>query len=514
MKRTVLVAGVPLLALLVATALALLALLIAAPTASTSHLDKPPNPTDEIGDPIPGPIENGDIQKNLEVLAQGNGLTAPNWGTYAPGQPNTLYVVDQDGPLWAIDTGTGRKTVVLNTRPLLVPLVPGDERGFLGVAFHPDYATNGLLYTYTSEPLPNNPGGSPAVQPNHRSVVREWVVPATNRAPDPRGNPNNDDTAQGTFGIDPGATREVTSFVQPQFNHNGGAVFFGTRPDDRNLLYITSGDGGCADDQNNQQGLGEEGPCIGHGPGSEATAPNRAGNAQRLDTPLGKILRLDPAGTYPEAALPATIYAYGFRNPFRASSDRADLGGTGEIWTADVGQNHIEEVDGRVQQGGNYGWHFKEGQWLFNPFFYDLKGFSSDGFVYAFSPGQPADMIDPNAEYDHDEGVATIGGFVYRGQQMSDLRGRYVFGDYSERFNNANGRVFYLDESDTANPHRRTPKIFNLVDDELDLFTLGFGEDQRGELYVLANDTGIPFEETGVVTKIVSQCSPGEECLD
>ena len=513
-KLAVSVTRLPVLVSLFAVAIAFLALLVAAPAAFTSHLDEPPDPDEPIGDPIPGHIEDGDIQLELETLAEGRGLTAPNWGTYAPGQPNTLYVVDQDGPLWAIDTRTGRKTVALNTRPLLVPLVPGDERGFLGVAFDPDFGTNGKLYTYTSERIPNNPDGSPAVQPNHRSVIREWVVPAANRVPAPRNRPNNNDNARGTFGLAPDATREVTSFVQPQFNHNGGAIFFGTRPDERDLLYVTSGDGGCADDQNMQLGLGEEGPCIGHGPGSEATAPNRAGNGQSLDTPLGKILRLDPTGTYPEAALPETIYAYGFRNPFRASSDRTDLGGTGEIWTADVGQNYIEEVDGRVQQGGNYGWHFKEGQWLFNPFFYDLQGFASDSFVYGFSPGQPADMIDPNAEYDHDEGVAIIGGFVYRGQRIEELRGRYVFGDYSDGFNSANGRVMYLDEDDNADIHERTPKIFNLINGHTNLFVNGFGEDAAGELYVLANKTGIPFEETGVVMKLVERCAPNRDCRD
>ena len=483
--------------------------------AGASHLDDPPDPAKAVGDPIPGHIENGRVQGELEVLTEGNGLTAPNYGTYAPGQPNTLYVVDQDGPLWAVDTRTGRKAIVLNTRPLLVPLIPGDERGFLGVAFDPAFGTTGRLYTYTSERSPNNPTGDPTVQPNHLSVIREWVVPPANRVPNPRITPNNDDDAAGAFGVLPGATRIVTTFVQPQFNHNGGAIFFGTRPADRHLLYVTSGDGGCADDQNNQLGLAGEGPCIGHGPGSEATAPNRAGNGQRLDTPLGKILRLDPTLSYVEGGAPATIFAFGFRNPFRASSDRADLGGTGEIWTADVGQNHIEEVDGRIVEGGNYGWHVKEGRWLFNPFFYDLDGFASDGFVFAFSPGTPPDMIDPNAEYDHDEGVATLGGFVYRGQRFAALRGRYVFGDYSRRFNNGNGEVFYLDENDNADPHRRTPKVFHLTNGPINRFMLGFGEDQPGEVYALGNKPGIPFEEEGFVSRIVRECSDdARDCLD
>src|SRR4051812_25255866 len=98
--------------------------------AAAAHGDDPPGPTRPIDDPIPGHIERGAIQGQLQTLAEGAGLTAPNYGTSAPGQPGTLYVVDQDGPLWAIDLATGRKTVALNTRSLLVQLFPGDERGF------------------------------------------------------------------------------------------------------------------------------------------------------------------------------------------------------------------------------------------------------------------------------------------------------------------------------------------------------------------------------------------------
>jgi glucose/arabinose dehydrogenase len=295
-------------------------------------------------------------------------------------------------------------------------------------------------------------------------------------------------------------SRVVLTIEEPQFNHNGGALFFGTTPADRHLLYITSGDGGCADDQFGQQGLAGEGPCISH---------EGAGNAQNLGNLLGKILRMDPT-----VAGAPEIYAYGFRNPFRASSDRADLGGTGLIWTADVGQNHIEEVDGPIQQGGNYGWRFKEGTFQFDPAGTELMGFASDGFVYANTPGVPPGLIDPVAQYDHDEGVATIGGFVYRGQELPELYGTYVFGDYSDGFNSANGRVLYVDETDAADPRDRTPKVFNLVNGHINLFVLGIGEDMEGELYVLANKTGGPDEETGVVMKLVRECNGEADCRD
>ena len=466
---------------------AVLALTFAGPLGTANAAD-PPDPATPINDPIPGHVEDGAIQLELQTLTEGRGLTAPNWGTFAPGVPGFLYVVDQDGPLWAINTATGAKRQVLNTAPLLVPLIPdADERGFLGAAFHPEYAANGRLYTMTSEPIPGTPS-TPDQQPNHVATVREWVVP------NPTANPLT------RTSLTPMASRPILTISQPQFNHNGGALFFGTRPEDRHLLYITSGDGGCADDQHGQQGLAGEPACISHeGPG----------NAQRLDNLLGKILRMDPlvAGA-PE------IFAYGFRNPFRASSDRMDLGGTGLIWTADVGQNHIEEVDARIVEGGNYGWRVKEGTFLFNPNGLELEGFASDGFVYANSPGQPAGLIDPVAQYDHDEGVASIGGFVYRGARFPELRGKYVFGDYSDGFKSANGRVMYVNEADQADPERRTPKVFNLVNGHINLFVLGFGEDANGELYVLANKTGGPVEETGVVMKLMRDCTGDADCRD
>jgi glucose/arabinose dehydrogenase len=454
-------------------------------------------PLQPIDDPIPGHIRNGAIQVQLQTVAEGNGLTAPNWGTFAPGQPTTLYVVDQDGPLWAIDVRTGAKALCLNTRDLLVPLIPGDERGFLGAAFHPQFTQNRLLYTYTSE---NCAGCDPFGQPNHRSVIREWRLPATPAALTQ--GPVSEDPA--TAQCQPQMVREVYTFQQPQFNHNGGAIFFGTRPDDRNLLYVTSGDGGCADDQNGQLGLQGEGPCIGH--------PD-PGNGQRRDTPLGKILRIDVARTSP-VFVESDIYAFGFRNPFRASSDRMDLGGTGEIWTSDVGQNHLEEVDGPVLLGGNYGWRVKEGRFLFNPAGFELFGFASDGFPFKFSPGAPAGLIDPVAEYDHDEGVAVVGGFIYRGAEIPALRGRYVFGDYSHRLTSGNGSVFYLDPSFNPDPKDATPRVVNLVNGRINVFVHGFGEDAAGELYVLATKTGIPFEETGLVMKIVQRCANGTECRD
>lgn len=464
--------------------------LVVAGSAGVASAGTPPPGHEPINDPIPGHIDDGALQLELQTVAEGDGLTAPNWGTFAPGIEDVLFVVDQDGPLWAVNTETGSKNRVLDVGSLLVPLIlEADERGFLGAAFHPDFALNGLMYTMTSEPIPGT-ASTPDQQPNHLATVREWALP----------NPGADPLTRAVITPQNMASRVVLTIEEPQFNHNGGAIFFGTTAADRHLLYITSGDGGCADDQFRQQGLAGEGPCISH---------EGAGNAQNLSNLLGKILRMDP-----QASAAPEIYAYGFRNPFRASSDRADLGGTGLIWTADVGQNNIEEVDARIQQGGNYGWRVKEGTFQFDPAGTELNGFASDGFVYANTPGVPAGLIDPIAQYDHDEGVATIGGFVYRGAELPELYGTYVFGDYSDGFHSANGRVLYVDESDASRPTDRTPKVFNLVNGHINLFVLGIGEDMSGELYVLANKSGGPDEERGVVMKLVRECADDADCRD
>ncbi|MCH8814529.1 MAG: PQQ-dependent sugar dehydrogenase, partial [Chloroflexi bacterium] len=110
----------------------------------------------QLADPIPQPIPATGEIVSLETVA--TGLTAPNWGTSAPGLPGRLFVTDQDGILWSIELATGAKSVFLDVSGQITSLGifgPGtfDERGLLGVAFHPSYASNGLLYTYTSEPV-------------------------------------------------------------------------------------------------------------------------------------------------------------------------------------------------------------------------------------------------------------------------------------------------------------------------------------------------------------------------
>jgi glucose/arabinose dehydrogenase len=442
------------------------------------------------------PIDQGGPPIALSLVA--DGLTAPNWGTAAPGDDNRLFVTDQVGILWAIDTGTGDKSVFLDVSDRLVALGIGgpgtfDERGLLGVAFHPDYATNGLLYTHTSEPVDGDadfstmPAGEEA---NHQAVVAEWQVL----------NP-----ADPASVVDPTSRRELMRVDQPQFNHNAGALGIGQD----GMLYISLGDGGGRDDEG-----------AGHGVD---------GNAQDPSNVLGSILRIEPDGNNSangrygvpadnpfvgQAGFAEEIFAYGFRNPFRFSFDKT----RGDLYVGDVGQDDLEEVD-VVVSGGNYGWNVKEGSFCFDPNGAD-PGFAFDADPCPF---EPPGLIDPVAEYntadslsENAEGRAVIGGFVYRGDAIKGLRGRYVFGDFS-RFTEAginnDGRLFHLNKKNIVRKKQvKNSKIREFVldgQDRLGQSLMGFGQDAHGEIYVLANDTGVPFGTgplldmpTGVVLRI------------
>lgn len=433
-------------------------------------------------DPIPEPILPGSVHVQLETVA--TGLTAPNWLTSAPGDDDNLYVTDQSGILWKIDRSSGARSVFLDVSARLVALGVGgpgtfDERGLLGVAFHPAYASNGLLYTYTSEPVGGTADFSTipmGFNPNHQTVITEWQVPSP-------ADPN--------AVVDPGSARVLLRIDQPQFNHNAGCMNFG--PD--GMLYISLGDGGGRDDRDDGLSLGQ--PIVGHG---------CLGNGQNLDSILGKIIRIDVNGNNSangQYGIPGDnpfvgtagldeIYAYGFRNPFRFSFDSQ----TGQMYVADVGQNDIEEVN-IVTVGGNYGWRFKEGS-----FFFSFNGLNA-GYVSNIPQDVPAGLIDPIAEYDHDEGLAIIGGFVYRGQKIPALSGRYVFGEFARTFSN-DGRVFYLETE--------ILELQLVGQSSLNRSLLGMGQDSRGELYLLVNSTGTPFGTTGQVLRI--RLLPGDADAD
>jgi glucose/arabinose dehydrogenase len=228
---------------------------------------------------------------------------------------------------------------------------------------------------------------------------------------------------------------------------------------------------------------------------------------------LGKILRIDPNGSNSangEYGIPSDnpfvgsrgadeIWAYGLRNPWRMSFDPV----TGKLWTADTGQNNIEEVD-VVRRAGNFGWRVKEGTFLFHP---ASASSSDDSFV---TRGDVLGLREPVAEYDHtalhDEinGEAAIGGYVYRGAAVPQLAGRYVFGDYAHEADEGipSARLFTLDRSGDA-AHRVRIVLVDGSDD-FPLFLLGFATSVDGELYVLANSTGTLAGRTGVLALVAA----------
>src|SRR6478609_8810890 len=461
---------------------------------------------DPVGDPVPGAIEPGPIQVNLTAIT--TAVTAPLAGITAAGRPHELFIVDQVGTLLSLDVTAPAPVqphTVLNVGALLVgPQSSTDERGFLGAAFSPDFATDGLLYTDTSEALsPADYNLRPSTDaclagrpqtPDHLDVVREWHLVA--------------DPVTGALGPDPAGPaqgRRLLAIQHPQANHNAGDLHFG--PD--GYLYITDGDGGGADDQNCQTNF-DGNPMFGH-PG--------AGNGQSLDTPLGKLLRInprqaDPRGApssngayriptdnpFPTGAVPE-IYSYGLRNPFRFSFDAT----AGDLWLADVGQNDVEEVNHVTAPGLNFGWRVKEGTFLFDAGGFQLKGARSDGFPFRRSLGG-AGLTDPVAQYDHDEGTAIIGGYVYRGTAMPALSGHYVFGDTSRRLNNQHGRLFTFD-ADHRSPAIEGNLISELRDGPLDFQLIGFGQDSANELYALVFGFPGPNGDTGAVLRL-SQATP------
>jgi glucose/arabinose dehydrogenase len=438
------------------------------PTGTSGKMLKIVTGGKEIPDPMPAKIPKGEITIELTTVVEG--LVAPLGVAVPDDNSGRMFVYDEVGVIHVVQNGAKVATPLLDLQSRLVPLMAGyDERGLLGVATHPQFAQNPLIYTYTSEP--NGPMADFMIMleapktNNHQSVLAEWRI-------DPA-NPNR---------VDPASRRELLRIDKPQFNHNGGTIRFG--PD--GFLYFAVGDGGAADDQGD-----------GHSPG---------GNGQDKTKILGKVLRIDvntrnsANGQYgvpadnpfvTEAGAVKEIFALGVRNPYSFTFDRQ----TGDLYLGDVGQNDVEEAD-EVTKGANLGWPIKEGSFYFDP-----NG-TNEGFVTTIPVREvPPDLIDPIAEFDHDEGKAIIGGYVYRGSTFSALAGKYVFGDWG-KFDAAAGRLFYLDGTQI-----KEFKI-GMNDRTLGLWLKGFGEDAAGEIYVLGATALGPSGSTGVMQKIVPAVNP------
>jgi len=325
---------------------------------------------------------------------------------------NQLFVVEQAGIIKVFENAkaTASAKTFLDIRDRVND--SGNEEGLLGLAFHPDYETNGFFFVdYTA----SNP---------RRTVISRFSVSAA----------NPDSALKSSEFI----VIEIPINLPNNNNHNGGKIAFG--PD--GFLYIGSGDGGAGGDP--------------------------MGNGQNLMSLLGKILRIDvntpssgrnygiPSDNpfVGNTAAREEIYAYGLRNPWRFSFDPV----TNQIWVGDVGQGRREEVD-VVEKGKNYGWNRMEGN-------------------LCYPSGNPCDiagLVKPIWDYPRSEGQSITGGHVYRGVNVPDLVGAYVYADF------VSGRIWSL-RYDGVNPAQ------NSLIRDTSLNIAAFGIDQNNELYICAFD--------------------------
>jgi glucose/arabinose dehydrogenase len=392
-------------------------------------------------------LASGQAVGGIAAKRVASGLAQPLFVTAPPGDYARLFIVQQTGQVRILNLAAG----TLNTTPFLDISArltdTGGEQGLLGMAFDPNYATNGKFYLNFTVP-----GGAFGNGVTH---ISQFQVSA---------DPDIADTSNEKILT---LSAAPLTFDHPEANHNGGWIGFSPRPNDANNLYIATGDGGNGDDQ---------------GPGHIEPG----GNAQNVTTLLGKMLRVHVDAATAAYSIPADnpfagsnapgvrkeIWAFGLRNPFRDSFDRL----TGRLFIGDVGQSTREEVD--VQQpsnpggGENYGWRLREGT-IPTP---------TGNPVVGGSP--PPGNVEPILDYPRTTGGTVIGGYVYRGRQIPALQGTYVFGDYLA------SKIFTLnyDGSSASNFQDITASLFPIPNPPNGNINLGnpsgFGEDANGELYM------------------------------
>ena len=328
--------------------------------------------------------------------------------THAGDGSGRRFVLDQGGTIHVFPSGSREGRLFLDLRAEAGDWWKSNEEGLLGLAFHPRFEQTGEFFVCYS-------------------MAGEKRLERVSRFRVSRADPDR---------ADHGSEEVLLEFEQPFPNHNGGSIVFGAD----GHLYVGLGDGGSRNDP--------------------------LGSGQRLDTWLGKVLRIDvdrrsdgrgyaiPADNpfVGHAEARPEIYAFGFRNPWQLSCDPA----TGRIWTGDVGQDLWEEID-VVERGGNYGWNLREGT---KPF----------GRVSEAVPTTP-----PVWEYDHQIGKSVTGGLVYRGTAIPELVGCYLYGDF------VSGRLWALKIDDA------TGSVTNLALPWSGLPIFGFGADEAGEAYVLTS---------------------------
>jgi glucose/arabinose dehydrogenase len=383
---------------------------------------------------------NPELTVNLPIIA--DGLNSPVVLTNAGDGSTRLFVADQIGIIYVIENNVLIPNPFLDISDRIVNLDSAyDERGLLGLCFHPNYELNGRFFVYYSAEKSGE-------NIDHESILSEFKVSSENRNI-----------------ADSNSENIIFKINQPESNHNGGQIEFGLD----GYLYLGLGDGGGAGDNH-----------------------DLIGNGQNINTLLGSIIRIDVDEDKPYT-IPVDnpfvnvegsdeIYAWGFRNPWKFSFDEL----TGALFVADVGQDEWEEID-IVEKGGNYGWRILEGTHPYDLELADLLDIDIE------------DLINPIHEYSHSLGNSITGGYLYRGTLNPSLIGKYIFGDWSSSFVVPNGKIYYIEEKEPNNWERK-----ELIPSEnFNRFILSFGEDESGELYLLSKTTLGPVGSTGDVRKII-----------
>ena len=425
------------------------------------------------------PGEAGRLKLNLLV----EGLTAPVDLVEPRDGSGRKLITDQAGLVHILGRdGKRLEMPFLDLRDQITPLLQGfDERGLLGFALHPDFPSNGRFFvTYTA---PLREGAPPGW--NYTRRVSELAV---------SGDPNRADLS---------SERVLLELDWPSRKHNGGGLAFG--PD--GLLYVGLGDGGAV------HGVGKE---VLHEAFDVPEAYDRWDRlAQDTSSLYGKILRLDVDRGFPGYAIPPLnpltgvepgrdeIYAWGFRNPYRFSFDPAG----GGLFVTAVGETLWESVY-LVDRPGNYGWAIREGRHCF-----DRRRPTAPPETCAVRGGHGELLIDPVIEYSNMSverdgvtvgrpgvGTAVVGGHLYRGEALPELRGRFVFGDWSSDFMRPSGQLFVASPPPAWGAAWSIEKLLDVEGRVLSL-----GRDAAGELYVLTNDEFGPFGKTGKVYRLTSR---------
>lgn len=394
------------------------------------------------------------------------GVNAP-LAMVQPAGDDRMFVIEQFGRVRIIKDGKLMPEPFIDIRNKLPKLFSDfDERGLLGLAFHPDFKTNGKFYLAHGTPIDFQLDLGKEFWWDHTNVVEEYQVSSE--------DPDIADTS---------SVRKLTSIDWPQFNHNGHWIGFGKD----GMLYISTGDGGYANDWG-----------IGHNV--------TEGNGQDTSELHGKILRIDVNGSTDGMpyAIPADnpfagnpdianeIWSTGHRNPWRCSFDMED----GRLFCGDVQQNSYEEVD-IVEKGKNYGWRKMEANHCFdyvNPNDHPAECGDTSGFT--------PPIIEYNnctAKPDGCKGISVTGGYVYRGANEA-WNGKYIFGDWSKDFGAMDGQIFVASEGSDG---KWSMEVAEVVGMEKTPYILAFAQDAAGEVYALTSVTTGPVGSLDTIYKII-----------